>query len=73
MAVTMSKNETLSINHAVASVYGGHRDLGGFYSRPGPEEGHRLMRSFLTIRQPAVRQAIVELVALLSTLGDQRQ
>jgi len=73
MAVTMSKNEILSINPAVASVYGRNRDPDGFYSRPDPEEGYRLMRSFLTIRQPALRQAIVELVAQLSTLGDQRQ
>jgi hypothetical protein len=35
-------------------------------SRPAPEDALRLMRSFLCIRQPAVREAIIELVTTLS-------
>ncbi len=35
---------------------------------PDPEEGYRLMRSFLGIREAALRQAITELVMQISAL-----
>lgn len=35
-------------------------------SRPAPEDGVRLMRSFLSIRQRAVREAIIVLATKLS-------
>ena len=38
-----------------------------------PEEGHRLISSFLSISQPSLRKAVVELVAALSAIvGDRR-
>ena len=36
-----------------------------------PEEGYRLMRAFLGIRRPGLRQAIVELVTELSLPSDE--
>ena len=35
-------------------------------SRPAPEDGARLLRAFLTIAQPALREAIIELVTRMS-------
>ncbi len=55
------------------SVNRTYPELSGGSSRPDPEEGHRLMRSFLSVRQPALRQAIVQLVAELSTHYGERQ
>jgi hypothetical protein len=40
-------------------------------SPPSPEEGNRLLCSFLRIREPALRDAIVELVAAVA-LGKDR-
>jgi len=34
--------------------------------RPDPEEGHRLLRAFLSIKQSTVRQAVVKIVTKLS-------
>lgn len=38
-------------------------------SRPAPEDGARLLRAFLTIGQPALREAIIELVTRMSEAG----
>ena len=35
-------------------------------SPPSPEEGNRLLRSFFSVREPALRDAIVELVRVLA-------
>jgi hypothetical protein len=35
-------------------------------SRPAPEDGVRLLRAFLTIAQPALREAIIELATRMS-------
>jgi hypothetical protein len=41
---------------------------GGSFSLPEPEEGHRLISAFLSIRQPALRKAIIEFVAAMSAV-----
>lgn len=40
------------------------------FSPPSPEDGNRLLRSFLSIREPALRDAIVELVSALALVDD---
>ena len=41
------------------------------FARPNPEQGHRLMRAFVNIRETALREAIVDFVTDLSALyGD---
>jgi len=40
---------------------------------PDPEEGHRLIRSFLSIKESAPREAIIQLVTKLSALDDEKQ
>jgi hypothetical protein len=65
----MSKKENFSIALLVAPPYCGASD----FSRPNPEEGHRLMRSFSSIRQPALREAIIELVTNLSALDGRKE
>lgn len=47
-------------------------DTSGF-SLPDPDEGHRLMRAFFGIRQPALRQAILTLVTELQKQSDETQ
>jgi hypothetical protein len=47
-----------------------HRD--SRFSAPSPEEGHRLLRSFFSIREPALRDAVVELATALA-LVENRQ
>ena len=66
----MARKETLSVGQAKASVDGGQRDFPGDHSRPDPEEGRRLMRAFLNIREAALREALIALVTEISTLHD---
>jgi len=40
---------------------------------PDPEEGYRLMRAFLSIKQTALRQAVVKMVTELSIPDDERR
>jgi len=47
-------------------------DPAASYSWSDPDEGYRLMRSFLSIRQDALRAAIVEFVTQLSSLEDEK-
>jgi hypothetical protein len=35
-------------------------------SKPSPEDGVRLMRAFVNVRQPALREAIIDFVAKLA-------
>ena len=42
------------------------------FSTPSPEEGHRLLRDFMSIRQPALREAVIELVMRLSISDGRR-
>ena len=48
-------------------------DLAASFSWPDPQEGYRLMHAFLSIRQVALRDAIVKFVTQLSTLDDNGQ
>ncbi len=66
----MARKETLSVGRGKASVDGGQRDFAGVHSRPDPEEGRRLLRAFLNIREAALREAVIALVTELSTLHD---
>jgi len=65
----MQKNESLAVGPWDSSdeTVQSHRAVGILGSNP--EEGHRLMRSFLRIKEAAVREAIVQLVTELSTHG----
>lgn len=65
----MSKRED---DQVVASKISGdsHQSGSKCSGWPDPEEGYRLMRAFLGIRRPALRQAIVELVTELSAPGE---
>jgi hypothetical protein len=67
----MQKHKNISVDHS--DVNRAPSRQGGCFSRPDPEEGHRLIRSFLSIRQPALRQAIVARVDELQKLGDETQ
>jgi hypothetical protein len=55
-----------SVGPSVTSVNRRRPDPARSISSSGPEEGYRLIRSFLNIREPALRQAIIELVMELS-------
>lgn len=39
---------------------------------PDPQEGFRLTHAFLNVREPSLRDAIVKLVAELSTVDDEK-
>ena len=41
--------------------------------KPPPEDGLRLIRAFVGIRQPAVREAIIEFVTKLSAIDDHKK
>jgi hypothetical protein len=45
---------------------GGQYDLIEIDVRPSPEEGRRLMLAFMSIRRPALREAIINTVTTLS-------
>ena len=51
----------------------GQTDPAASFSRPHPEEGHRLMRAFLSIREAALREAIITFVAEVSKLHHDEQ
>jgi hypothetical protein len=40
---------------------------------PDPEEGHRLIQIFFSIKQPALRQAIIKFAMDLSKVGYENQ
>ena len=42
-------------------------------SSPSRDEGCRLMREFMNIRHPALREAVIELVTRLSISGEKLQ
>ncbi len=42
-------------------------------SRPPPQDGVRLMRAFIGLKQPALRQAVIDFVAKLSALDEHRE
>ncbi len=66
----MAQSEISLAGTKGASIDGSQLDRSGPSSRSKPEEGHRLMRAFVSIRQAALREAIVKFVDELSTLRD---
>ncbi len=67
----MAQRETFP--HTADGAIGRQHDAPGDCSRPNPEQGHRLMRTFLSIREAALREAIVKFVNELSTLQDENR
>ncbi len=65
----MAQRETFP-DTAGGAIGGRQGDAPGDSSRPNPEQGHRLMRAFVSIRQAVLREAIVKFVEELSTLLD---
>ena len=55
-----------------SSVWSRHSDLPENDCRPDPEEGLRLMRAFLSIREAAVREAVINFVTLAARRSDTR-
>jgi len=55
-----------------SSVNAGQLERFGDSTRPSPEEGHRLMRAFLSIEQTALREAIVTFVVELSAFHEKQ-
>ena len=79
----MVQIEALSANLADASIFDGRQacladasiiegrpERSGDSARPNPEDGHRLMRAFLSIEQAALRERIVNFVMDLAAGKD---
>jgi hypothetical protein len=64
--VAMVKKETLSTGRGGAWVKPLQSEWAGNSSRPKPEEGVQLIHAFRSIKQAALREAIIRLVAELS-------
>jgi len=62
----MAKKETLSARRGEAWVKPLQSERAGSSSRPAPEEGVRLIHAFRSIKQSALREAIIRLVEELS-------
>jgi hypothetical protein len=62
----MSRKQSFLTLTADAYVDGGQPRPTGENFRSDPEEGHRLMRAFLTIEDPRIREALVIFVEELS-------
>lgn len=68
----MAQRETF-LETARTAIDGRPRHAPEDSSRPNPEQGHLLMRAFVSIRRAALREAIVEFVNELSTLQDENR
>ena len=67
----MAKKEPSSIGPSDAPIKGsGQRSPDETYSRPTPEDGRRLIHSFMDIKRAALREAVIRLVTELSKLHD---
>jgi hypothetical protein len=64
----MEQIEAFSVGLADASIIDDQRERSGDAARPNPEDGHRLMRGFLSIEQPALRERIVNFVMELTAI-----
>ena len=62
----MERKKSSGIDPWRDSACGAPTDTTRDLSRPAPEEGVRLMRAFMSVRQQALREAIIEFVAKLS-------
>ena len=67
----MVRKELFSTGPAEASVRSLRGDPVWESARPSPEQGHRLMRAFLSIKEAALREAIVNFVTDVSTLRNE--
>ena len=72
-AGAMAKQANFSVTPSDARVNRGQTDPARGFSWPDPEEGHRLMRAFLSIREAALREAIITFVAEVSNLHHDEQ
>ena len=67
-AGAMAKQANFSVVPSDTRVNRGQTDQArGSWS--DPEEGHRLMRAFLSIREPALREAIITFVAFVAEVS----
>ena len=76
LAGGMAKQANFSVVPSDTRVNRGQTDPARGFSWSDPEEGHRLMRAFLSIREAALREAIitfVEFVAEVSKLHHDEQ
>jgi hypothetical protein len=69
----MAKQANFSVAPSDTRVNRGQTDPARGFSWPDPEEGHRLMRAFLSIREAALREAIITFVAEVSKLHHDEQ
>jgi len=72
LAVKMARKETYPIGQADPFVDAGQGASGEKHSWSNPEEGRRLIEAFLKVRQPALREEIIDIVVQLSTASLQR-
>lgn len=69
----MQNNKKMSDSHSEMSASPPYSQEESGFSRPDPEEGHRLIRAFFGIRQPSLRHAILTLVSELEKQSDEMQ
>jgi len=69
----MAKQANFSVVRSDTRVNRGRTDPARGFSWSDPEEGYRLMRAFLNIREPALRDAIITFVAEVSKLHHDEQ
>ena len=66
----MATESHTSDSHSDTSVNRGQLDPSASFSWSDPKEGHRLMRSFMSIKEATLRDAIVKFVTQLSVFED---
>jgi hypothetical protein len=64
-----AKQANFSVVPPDTRVKRGQTDPARGISWSDPEEGHRLMRAFLSIREAALREAIITLVAFVAEVS----
>jgi hypothetical protein len=69
LAGAMAKQANLSVVPSDTRVNRGQTDQARGFSWSDPEEGHRLMRAFLSIREAALREAIITFVEFLAEVS----
>jgi len=67
----MVKKEASSTGSSDAFIHhDGRRNPAGASSRPTPEDGVRLIRAFMNVKQAGLREAIIQFVEELSKLRE---
>ena len=72
-AMAKAKQGNFSVAPSDTRVNRGQTDPARGFSWSDPEEGHRLMRAFFSIREAALREAIITFVAEVSKLHHDEQ